>query len=1222
MSSTLGSVGGSSLSSTGVKRQLDHQASYAQHDNELKGKAALDDVLNFLKPKNDLDVVDEETGLTQLIRACEDNSVSEVNELLSQGAGVNIPDINGRTPLMVASAEGNMDILMILLEFRSVLKRVSSKKVLRHGSDSDEDSCITEPDQSSSFMNVLLARKSSPEKRNKTPDVSKTPDTTEKSCSSDVADENEEPTTLSQKKLFEDDGSQDDESKTETDSITTPRRESKRPSPTKFINQDKSPPRRMSLIGLKNLLKPEAAGNNFETVEEDEYREPDIDIEAKDKYGWTALMFAALCGHVNIVQVLLEHNADVHAVNIKSRTAFHVALSFGHIDVSKLFLRHGVDINRLDRHLWTAAMSACKRGELEAVNFAIDQGAFLSINKHSLLTISATYGHLDLVVCLLEKKVKPSLGLRDLENEEVLFLAAEHKHIQIVQFMLDYGVNINAMNECNQNALLIACRKGHEEIINLLLQRHDDVDDIFHEDDLGYTAFLYAATNNLIQVVKLLISKGVTINSASSKSGIRALMCAATSGHFKLMNLLLDHYGAHMNATDFSKKSALHYSCIGGHAEIADLLIAKGAFYKKDAFNNTPLYYARCNGHFEVAATLEHKYGDKKILMRADLQPVSNCFDITFLTVTAAACYVDIVFDIINAYTFYRQQQYNYFWLAIFFQVIPICAAVTLQKGWGTRFMAIFHMSVVREFYHSIRGKVETPMMCTLRIIETCLEACPSALLQLFVLIKAWLLETKSGHSARGFYGVLPSSQERLLFLSILISIGSTSITFIKFVSSEKDRLLMPVKSIVNYFVDIQPEKISSIEAVYCYHCCEEFFRLLTLAVLFVALKGWALIAIAVSYVLRMVLSTVIFKAENFSECTKARQFIKIFLRIALSQITDSLWYNNFKLTLNLQILTTAEGLVCSMFLLYVDDTDTDTFNFDRIQILLIVGGMTWVLKTTLYLLTYYWMGSEASTVLIVDDDDFGQYYTSSRNVMKLHMNGLSDKELGEEVEVEKNDVQESRKVEEYETHALTDRKNYFSSIMKGVKKSRANKVAYKYSSFPPIFPSEVDLLESIKEETSGKKVGLKHGLDNVQHNEDFHLLFPQFFQAVKKLAPNSIDNMIRSSLEEVKAKNGRVVRSPLRHLFNIFLTLQTRRLLLPLHEGLSHGGRVGVITSSVFPDRVDWVEFVDFVSKVDLLEWQKCYSPRRSPSGGEEGGSSGEAAGVSPVRKGSEENV
>ena len=1036
------------------KRQLDHQLSYAQHHNTLAAgqrRTSLNTLnVNFLRPqKNIIDIIDAESGVTSLIQACEDNSLSEVKALLEKGAAVNAADTDGRSPLMVASAEGNVEIVIILLEHHAVIGEKNIKNQKRKNSeneDSDTDTDSVEGHQSASLMEKISPRKL-------TPDHHHIKD--KKSIDRDNNDSNNLTTGIEMKDNVTITGGTGSGSQAE---IPSPKEEESNMDEVKeggekegahTDNGTLSPSRMPALLsqkGVTNLLK----------------EKPDIDIEAKDKYGWTALMYAALCGQDSTVKILLDKKANIHAINIKQRTALHIAIMHNKLHVATILLQNGAPINGLDFQEWTPAMCASKRGDIEAVSFAITHGAFLSVNKETLLTIAAEYGHLELVKNLLERKVKPSLGLRDIENEMVLFRAAEHKHILLVQFMLDYGVNINAVNEMEQNALIIASSKGHEEIINFLLQKHAD---IFHEDEYGFTAYLYAAKNNLIQVIKLLIGKGVHTNSASSKSGIQALMCASKAGHFKLVGLFLEYYAASIDATDHTKKTAFHYSCIGGHVAIADLLIAKGAHYRKDIFSRTPLYYARNNGHFEVAAALEHKYGDKKILMRADLQPVSNAFDIIFLTVTASACYADIVFDVINAYTFYENKQFKYFSLALFFQVIPLLAAVSLQKGWGTKLMAILHLSVIREFYHSIRGKVETPMMCTLRIIETCLEACPSALLQLYVLIHAWLLNDTAGHGAKGFYGFLPTSQEQLLFLSIIISIGSTSITFIKFVSSEKDRLLMPIKSLVNCFINVEPEKLSNIEGVYCYHCCEEFFRLLTLAVLFVALKEYALIAIAGSLLLRLIFSTVIHKAENFAECTKIRHFTKIFLRITLSQITDCLWYNHFHLTLHLQILTTLEGLACSMALLYVKDIEQ--FSFARIKILLVIGGMTWVLKTSLYLITYFWMCSDPVNVLIVDENDYGLYYNSSRQrAQRGKVTPIGNEALGplhvKGGEENANDPQE-KEVEAYENHALNDRKNYFRSIMKAVKKTTSTKFQYNYGAFPLIPHNEIELLKAVR---------------------------------------------------------------------------------------------------------------------------------------------------------------
>jgi len=142
--------------------------------------------------------------------------------------------------------------------------------------------------------------------------------------------------------------------------------------------------------------------------------------------------------------------------------------------------------------------------------------------------------------------------------------------------------------------------------------------------------------------------------------------------------------------------------------------------------------------------------------------------------------------------------------------------------------------------------------------------------------------------------------------------------------------------------------------------------------------------------------------------------------------------------------------------------------------------------------------------------------------------------------------------------------------------------------------------------------------LTNVRHNEDFHLLYPQFFQAVTNLAPLAVEAMIHSSLTESKVQ-GRVARSPLRLLFNMFLELQRRELLCAAGRGGSSssgsgGGNNGAdaggqTTSVVFPDRVDWVEFLDFVKQVDIDELHTGDQNR-----GTSGKRGNNLAGVNPV--------
>jgi len=49
------------------------------------------------------------------------------------------------------------------------------------------------------------------------------------------------------------------------------------------------------------------------------------DVNTRDMLGWTPLRDAARCGHREVVKLLLEHGAQVHALNGDGRTPFQVS---------------------------------------------------------------------------------------------------------------------------------------------------------------------------------------------------------------------------------------------------------------------------------------------------------------------------------------------------------------------------------------------------------------------------------------------------------------------------------------------------------------------------------------------------------------------------------------------------------------------------------------------------------------------------------------------------------------------------------------------------------------------------------------------------------------------------------------------------------------------------------------------------------------------------------
>ena len=70
------------------------------------------------------------------------------------------------------------------------------------------------------------------------------------------------------------------------------------------------------------------------------------DVNAREqRYGDTALMWAAVAGHVDVVRLLIEAGADVRAVDDEGVTALHLARAKGHAEVAAALLAAGANPN-------------------------------------------------------------------------------------------------------------------------------------------------------------------------------------------------------------------------------------------------------------------------------------------------------------------------------------------------------------------------------------------------------------------------------------------------------------------------------------------------------------------------------------------------------------------------------------------------------------------------------------------------------------------------------------------------------------------------------------------------------------------------------------------------------------------------------------------------------------------------------------------------------------
>ena len=100
--------------------------------------------------------------------------------------------------------------------------------------------------------------------------------------------------------------------------------------------------------------------------------------------GQTALHLAAGMGYLRVVQVLLEHDAEVNATDVNDETPLHEAAVQGRNEMVSLLLRYGAQIDAKQKDGLTPLYFAIINGHLDTVKLLVAKGADITSQAQGL----------------------------------------------------------------------------------------------------------------------------------------------------------------------------------------------------------------------------------------------------------------------------------------------------------------------------------------------------------------------------------------------------------------------------------------------------------------------------------------------------------------------------------------------------------------------------------------------------------------------------------------------------------------------------------------------------------------------------------------------------------------------------------------------------------------------------------------------------------------------
>ncbi|XP_062506307.1 ankyrin repeat and KH domain-containing protein 1-like [Corticium candelabrum] len=315
---------------------------------------------------------------------------------------------------------------------------------------------------------------------------------------------------------------------------------------------------------------------------------------AKTTNGETALHVA---GNVEVVDYLLsiglnveDRDKDGYTPFLKDgETALHVA---GNVEVVDYLLRIRLNIEDRDKCGLTPFLEACLHG-----NYVRCMFAFIADGETALHIA----GNVEVVACLLES----GLNIEYLdENGYTPFLeACRHDRLPVVQCLIQSKCNKAATTNSGETALHVA---GNVEVVDYLLNIGLNIEDC---DEDGYTPFLKACCDGHLPVVQRLIqskcNKAATTNDGSTALHLICSHLDLKNDHLSVVKLLTS-LRVDVSAKNNAGKTAMQagegwlLSVFGSHKKILSAILS----HLKEFIESTvAVELPSCTSSTAIAAT-------------------------------------------------------------------------------------------------------------------------------------------------------------------------------------------------------------------------------------------------------------------------------------------------------------------------------------------------------------------------------------------------------------------------------------------------------------------------------------------------------------------------------------------------------------------------------------------------------------------------------------------
>lgn len=357
------------------------------------------------------------------------------------------------------------------------------------------------------------------------------------------------------------------------------------------------------------------------------------DSNSTDSKGYSALFYASIKGHSEVVDALLAAGANVNAAGRNGWQPLHGAAFHGHDAVVGRLLAAGAAVNAQDSQGQSPLLLAAQFGHAPVVKRLLQRQAEVALRNHqgdTALALAVKNLHAAVVDALLAQPA----ALAPPKRQPLLFYAVGSSSATMFERLLAAGVKPEARAADGVDLLAYAAVVASPDLLQTVLSQYSpraitpavlntavanaplaNVLQLYQqaEPSLQPLALVAASANGRLNVVEALLQQGAAIDAVANYQdhAITALMAAARYRHDWVVDALLKA-GANPALTDAQQRNALHWAAAAKPAKERTVALLLAAGTNREAMDS---------GGLTAADLANHAHGPEREAVLALLSP-------------------------------------------------------------------------------------------------------------------------------------------------------------------------------------------------------------------------------------------------------------------------------------------------------------------------------------------------------------------------------------------------------------------------------------------------------------------------------------------------------------------------------------------------------------------------------------------------------------------------